>query len=71
MDYSTLGFPALHHLWGFAQTQIHWVSDAIQPSHPLLSLSPPALNKQAFFSFILLMIANEEQIFYLEPSNLD
>ena len=28
----------------FAQTDVHWVSDAIQPSHPLLSPSPPALN---------------------------
>ena len=28
----------------FTQTHVHWVSDAIQPSHPLLSLSPPALN---------------------------
>ena len=44
MDCSTLGFPALHYLPGFAQTHVHWVSDAIQPSHPLSSPSPPALN---------------------------
>ena len=38
------GFPVLHHLPELAQTHVHWVSDAIQPSHPLLSPSPPALN---------------------------
>ena len=29
------GFPALHYLLGFAQTHVHGVGDAIQPSHPL------------------------------------
>ena len=43
MDCSTLGFPVLHHLPEFAQTYVHWVCDAIQPSHPLSSPSP-ALN---------------------------
>ena len=43
MDYSTSGFPVLHHLLEFAQTHVHGVN-AIQPSHPLLSPSPPALN---------------------------
>ena len=43
-DCSTPGFPVLHHLPEFAQTHVHWVSDAIQPSHPLLSPSPPVLN---------------------------
>ena len=38
MNCSTPGFPALHCLLEFAQIHIHWVSDAIQPSHPL---SPP------------------------------
>ena len=42
MDQSTPGFPVLHHLPEFAQTQVHWVSDAIQPSHCLLSTSPPS-----------------------------
>ena len=37
--------PPLHHqLLEFTQTHVHWVGDAIQPSHPLLSPSPPALN---------------------------
>ena len=44
MDYSTPGFPVLHYLQEFAQTHVHWVSDAIQPSHPLLPLYPPTLN---------------------------
>ena len=39
---STPSFPVLHCLSEFAQTHVHWVSDAIQPSHPLFSLSPPA-----------------------------
>ena len=38
------GFPAHHQLLELAQTHVHWVSDAIQPSHPLLSPSPPAFN---------------------------
>ena len=38
MDCSTPGFPVLCYLLEFAQNHIHWVSDAIQPSHPL---SPP------------------------------
>ena len=44
MDCSTPGFPVHHQLLELAQTHVHWVSDAIQPSHPLSSPSPPALN---------------------------
>ena len=44
MDCSPPGFLALHCLWEVAQARVHWVSDAIQPSHPLSSPSPPALN---------------------------
>ena len=44
MNCSTPGFPVLHHFLGFAQTHVHWVSDAIQPSHPLSSPSPPSFN---------------------------
>ena len=43
MDCSTPRFPVLHHLPEFAQTHVHWVADAIQPSH-LLSSPSPALN---------------------------
>ena len=44
MNYSTPGLPVHHQLPEFTQTHVHWVSDAIQPSHPLSSPSPPALN---------------------------
>ena len=40
-DCSISGFPVLHHLPELAQTHVHWVSDDIQPPHPLLSPSPP------------------------------
>ena len=42
MDCSTPGFPVLHCLLEFAQAHVHWVSDAIQPSHPLSSPCLPA-----------------------------
>ena len=44
MDRSTPGFPVLHHLPELAQTHVHRVSDAIQPSHPLSPPSPPAFS---------------------------
>ena len=44
MDCSTPGLPVHHQLPEFTQTHVHWVGEAIQPSHPLLSPSPPALN---------------------------
>ena len=44
MNHSTSGLPVHHQLLEFAQTHIHRVSDAIQPSHPLSSPSPPAPN---------------------------
>ena len=37
MDCRMSGFPVLHHLPESAQTHVHWISDVIQPSHPLLS----------------------------------
>ena len=44
MDCSIPGFPVHHQLPEVAQTHVHWVSDAIQPSHPLSSPSPPVFN---------------------------
>ena len=44
MDCSTPGFPVHHELLELAQTQVHRVGDAIQPSHSLSSPSPPAFN---------------------------
>ena len=42
MDCSTPGLPVLHHLQESTQNHVHWVSDTIQPSHPLSSPSPSA-----------------------------
>ena len=44
VDCSTPGFPVPHQLPKLAQTHVHWVSDAILPSHSLSSPSPPAFN---------------------------
>ena len=44
MDCSTPGLPVHYQLPELTQTHVHWVSDAIQPSHPLLSPSPPVFN---------------------------
>jgi len=44
MDCSTPGFPVPHRLLEFAQVHVHCVSDAVQPSHPLMPFSPSALN---------------------------
>ena len=53
MDCSTPGFPVHHQVP--AQTPVHWVGNAIQPSHPLSSPSPPAFNPsqhQGLFQWI-------------------
>ena len=42
MNHSTPGLPVHHQFPEFTQTLVHWVSDAIQPSHPLSPPSPPA-----------------------------
>ena len=44
MDHSMPGLPVHHQLPKFTQTHVHWVGDAIQPSYPLSSPSPPAIN---------------------------
>ena len=44
IDCSTPGLPVHHQHPEFTQTHVHWVSDAIQPSHPLSSSSPPTFN---------------------------
>jgi len=43
MDCGMPGFPVYHQLLELAQTHVHWASDAIQPSHPLSSPSPPSI----------------------------
>ena len=55
MNRSMPGLPVHHKLPEFTQTHVHWVSDAIQPSHPLSSPSPPAPNPsqhQGLFKWI-------------------
>ena len=55
MDCSSPGFPVLHHLPEVAQTHVHWVGDAIQPSQPLASPSSPTFNhsqNQGLFQWV-------------------
>jgi len=55
MDCSTPGLPIPHCLLEFPQAHVHWVSDAFQPSHPLLPPSPPAFNlsqHQSLFQWV-------------------
>ena len=55
MDCSTPGLPVHHQLPEFTQTHIHWVGDAIQSAHPLLSPSPPTFSlSQHHFSSVQL-----------------
>ena len=73
MDCSTPGFPVHHQLPEFTQTYVHWVSDAIQPTHPLPSPSPPAFNlsqHQGLFTWVssLHQVANVLE-FQLHPQS--
>ena len=55
MDCSLPGFPVLHCFTEFAQAHVHWVADAIQPSRPLSSPSPPIFNlsqHQSLFQWV-------------------
>ena len=57
MNHSTPGLPVHHQLPEFTQTHVHWVSDAIQSSHPPSSPSPPALSlsqHQGLFQWVKL-----------------
>ena len=54
MGYSIPGFAVLQYLPEFAQTHVHWINDAIQPSHSLSPISPFSLSfsyHQSFFFF--------------------
>ena len=56
MDCSTPDYPVPQYLPELVQTYIHWVSDALQPSHPLLSPFPPTFNispQQGFFQWVI------------------
>ena len=64
IDCSTPGFPVLHHLPEFAQTHIHWVGDAIQPSYTLSSPSPASnlSQHQGFFPVSRLFPSDDQSI---------
>ena len=72
---STPGLPVHHQLPEFTQTHLHWVSDVIQPPHPLSSPSPPALNlsqHQGLFQWVSSshQVANYWSFsFNISPSN--
>ena len=72
MDCSTSGFPVLYSLLEFARIHVHW-NDAIQPSHPLLSPSPPASifpSIRVFFNKLALHIRWPKYwSFSIRPSN--
>ena len=63
MNCSTPGLPVHHHLLEFTQTHVHWVGDAIQPSHPLSSPSLPTFDLSQYQSFQM------SQFFTSGPSN--
>ena len=84
MDCSMPGFPVHHQLPDLTQTHVHWVRDAIQPSHPLLSPSPPTNHPLALCSHIsqaflqyhqcpseYVAPSGEITLTYLWPANLD
>ena len=62
MNCSTPGLPVHHQLPEFAQTHVHQVSDAIQPSHPLSSPSPPAPNPSQHQSLFQWVNSSGDQI---------
>ena len=64
MDCSTPGSPVLHYLPKFAQTHVHWVGDAIQPSHPLSSPSslPQSFAESGSFPMSLLFTSGGQSL---------
>ena len=68
-DSSMPGLPFHQQLLDFTQIHVHWVGDAIQPSHPLSSPSPPALNlsqHQGLFKWV----SSSHQVAKIEPPNI-
>ena len=62
MDCSASGLPVLHPLPGFAQVHVHWIGDAIQPSHSLLLPYPPALNLSQHQGLFQWVASGEQRI---------
>ena len=75
MDCSTQGFPVYHQLLEFTQTHVQWVGDAIQPSHPLSSPSPPTFYLSQYQGLLKWVSSSHqvakilEFIFNISPSN--
>ena len=61
-DCSMPSFPVHHQLPELAQTRVHCVGDAIQPSHPLSSRSPPALNLSSTRLFLFQWVSSSHQV---------
>ena len=66
MNSSTPGLPACHYLPEHTQTHAHWVSDAIQPSHLLLSPSPPTFNLSQHQGLFQLVSSSHQVVKVLE-----
>ena len=66
MHCSMPGFAALHCLPDIVQTHVHWVGDAIQPSHPLPPPSPPALNLSQHQGLFQLVDSSHQVVKVLE-----
>ena len=66
MNHSTPGLPVHHQLPEFTRTHVHWVSDAIQPSQPLSSPSPPAPNPSQHQSLFQWVNSSHEEAKVLE-----
>jgi len=66
MNRSMSGLPVHHHLPEFTQTHVHWVSDAIQPSHPWSSPSSPASNPSQHLSFFQWVNSSHQVAIVLE-----
>ena len=62
MNRSTLGLPVHHQLPEFTQTHVYRVGDAIQPSHPLLSPSPPVPNPSQHQGPSIRVFSNESTL---------
>ena len=73
MDCSMPGFPVHHQLLELEQTHVHWVSDAIQPFHPLSSPSPPTFNlswPQGLFKWVSSSHQVAEELEFQLPEHL-
>ena len=70
---SAPGFSVHHQLPEFTQTRVHWVGDAIQPSHPLSSLSPPAFTlsqHQGLFQWVRSCVSYGQSIWVSAPASV-